>query len=124
MTEKQKPGSAPTQDLDYTTLDHGIRDVVRGLVALGYDTTDSGDGVSKADMGCALPYRHVVAMLPPPVVRLSEAARFAENMRRDIERITGTEWLVEVGYSTHGGAWTATASEQSDGVCSDDLEGR
>lgn len=120
MTEQQTPGSVPTQDLDYATLDHGIRDVVRGLVALGYDTTDSGDGVSKTGMGCALPYRHVVAMVPSTVVRLSDAARFAENMRRDIERITATEWMVEVGYSTHGGSWTAVASEQIDGVGSDD----
>ena len=97
--------------LDYNTLDPGIREVVRGLVSLGYDTTDSGDGVSKADMGCALPFRHVVAMLPSTVTELHHAVWFAEQMRGHIEQITGTEWMVEVGYSTHGGSWTAVASE-------------
>jgi hypothetical protein len=33
--------------LDYDTLDPGIREIVRKLNALGWNTTDSGDGCSK-----------------------------------------------------------------------------
>lgn len=47
---------------DYNELDHGIRNVVKFLHAQGFDTCDSGDGVSKADWiasGDALPYPHV-----------------------------------------------------------------
>ena len=49
---------------DPTALDPGIRDVVRYLRGKGYETTDSGDGVSKPaswfETGEALPFPHVV----------------------------------------------------------------
>jgi hypothetical protein len=37
----------------YSELDPGIRETVRRLNDLGFETTDSGDGVSKPDMECA-----------------------------------------------------------------------
>jgi len=51
-------------DLDYEQLDPGIREVVRLLRAYGYDTTDSGDGVSKHLLDPeVIPYPHVFVQL-------------------------------------------------------------
>lgn len=57
-------------DIDYEDLDPGIRQTVRWFRAHGFSTTDSGDGVSKAeeladDEGCALNYPHVVIVVEP-----------------------------------------------------------
>jgi hypothetical protein len=53
------------ESLDLSTLDPGIRDVVAKLREQGFNTTDSGDGVSKSQAdyatGCAIPFPHVVA---------------------------------------------------------------
>lgn len=38
-------------DIDYEALDPGIRRTVRWLRSLGFETTDSGDGVTKPAMG-------------------------------------------------------------------------
>lgn len=39
--------------MNYDELDPGIRETVRWLQSLGYDTTDSGDGVTKRPADCA-----------------------------------------------------------------------
>ena len=39
-------------EIDYATIDEGVRDVVRWLNEYGFPTTDSGDGTK--DMACAL----------------------------------------------------------------------
>jgi hypothetical protein len=49
--------------IDYESIDPGIRETVRWLRTLGYETTDSGDGRSKVGMGCALPYPNVAIKL-------------------------------------------------------------
>lgn len=51
-------------DIDYSTLDPGIREVVRLLREAGHETTDSGDGVSKGADG--LPRAHVVIRVDRP----------------------------------------------------------
>lgn len=55
--------------LDLETLDPGIRRTVAWLRAHGFNTTDSGDGVTKlaADppMECALDYPHVAILVEP-----------------------------------------------------------
>jgi hypothetical protein len=38
-------------DIDYETLDPGIRETVRHLRAHGFNTTDSGDGITKPAAG-------------------------------------------------------------------------
>lgn len=49
-----------TGDINYDELDPGIREVVRWLRYLGFDTTDSGDGVTKVgEMACAIAEPHV-----------------------------------------------------------------
>jgi hypothetical protein len=82
--------------VDYRYLDPGIRDIVRRLNEAGFETTDSGDGVSKPremfEAGCAIPFPHVVAVSRP------------ETMIADAERaaaVLGEGWTVEASYSTH-----------------------
>lgn len=55
-------------ELDPTTLDPGIRDVVALLRGWQYQTTDSGDGVSKAGDPDALPFPHVHIRVEPPAL--------------------------------------------------------
>lgn len=50
-------------DCNYDELDPGIRRTVAYLRGLGYETTDSGDGRTKAEAiaeGLALPFPHIV----------------------------------------------------------------
>lgn len=53
---------------DVAALDPGVRDLVIALRAAGYETTDSGDGVSKPkdwfESGEALPFLHVYVQVP------------------------------------------------------------
>lgn len=56
--------------IDYDALDPGIRDTVRILRAEGFDTMDSGDGVSKTaeggwDMDAIIPVPHVAIRVSP-----------------------------------------------------------
>ena len=97
--------------LDYNSLDPGIRDVVRELNRLGYDTTDSGDGVSKPEMGCAMPFRHVVVVAPENVAA-SGLARTCHDIQTAIESFdTGHSWSVEATYTTLGSGWSILAAE-------------
>jgi hypothetical protein len=54
------------EPLDFSTLNPGIRGIVRLLRALGLNTTDSGDGVTNvaAGMEFALDVPHVHCTLP------------------------------------------------------------
>jgi hypothetical protein len=81
--------------VNYEELDPGIREIVRALNDVGFETTDSGDGVSKpADWyasGEAIPFPHVVAQTTP------------ETMVADAHRmvfVLGAGWVVEASYST------------------------
>lgn len=81
--------------VDYKALDPGIRDVVRMLNAHGFETSDSGDGVSKPqdwyDLGEAIPFPHVVAVTTASTM-IDDAERMAA--------ILGPEWNVEAQYQT------------------------
>lgn len=81
--------------LDYDALDPGIRETVRLLNAAGFETSDSGDGVSKpADWytsGEAIPFKHVVAATTVTTM-IADAERMA--------RLLGPAWNVEVEYQT------------------------
>lgn len=61
-------------DLDPATLDPGIRRTVMALRVSGFRTTDSGDGVSKPDMECALPVPNVY-MVVDAATLVTEADR-------------------------------------------------
>ena len=81
--------------IDYSELDPGIRDVVRAMRDAGFNTTDSGDGVSKPkDDMCALEYPHVFAVTEP-------ALMIAETDR--LGALLGPEWHVEGQYSANDG---------------------
>lgn len=60
--------------IDYSALCPGIAGTVRWLRERGFDTTDSGDGVSNAGMECALPMPNV-AMVVPSEIMLTECDR-------------------------------------------------
>ncbi len=54
-----------TTEFDYDQLDPGIRQTVRLIHEFGFETTDSGDGITKIGvMECALPFAHVVIKVP------------------------------------------------------------
>lgn len=79
----------------YEELDPGIRDIVRRVNQAGFETTDSGDGVSKPqewfDSGEALPFPHVVAVTTPATM-VKDA-----HLLNDV---LGPGWLVEASYCT------------------------
>ncbi len=86
---EQASGGTEMKLLDYDKLDPGIRETVRWLRGLGFNTTDSGDGVSKRPGDCVcqphmshtnqpcvacvesgvydcwLPYANVAMVVPP-----------------------------------------------------------
>lgn len=56
------------KQIDLSVLDPGIRDVVQWLRSEHFETTDSGDGVTKAQLiaeGFALDFPHVVVCTEP-----------------------------------------------------------
>lgn len=79
-------------------VDPGIRDLVRRLNEIGFETTDSGDGVSKpADWyisGEAMPYPNV-ACVTTPFWMVQEANLLAATL--------GREWNVEASYNPRDG---------------------
>jgi hypothetical protein len=61
--------------VNYNALDPGIRETVKWLRGHFFQTTDSGDGVSKAELiasGYALDFPHV--MMTAPRLTMSQAA--------------------------------------------------
>jgi len=73
---------------NYDDLDPGIREMVRWLRTLGFNTTDSGDGVTKKEAiadGDALDMPHV-AITCPPYRMVNEAQRL---MKAITDRIGG-----------------------------------
>jgi hypothetical protein len=79
-------------------LDPGIRDLVVRLNKLGFDTCDSGDGVTKPAAGWsedeALRYPHVFSEVDPEDM-------VYESLR--LFNILGPEWNVECSYSPSSG---------------------
>lgn len=62
--------------VNYDALDPGIREVVRLLRDAGFDTTDSGDGVSKPAVGRTLDIPHVhIRVLRADLIDASHAVR-------------------------------------------------
>lgn len=79
--------------LDYDALDPGIRDVVRLLREHGFDTRDSGDGISKPlDSEGVLRFPHVVCVVEPHEM-YSEARRL-----NALAKTIGPEWRVEASW--------------------------
>lgn len=70
MTERSRWWCFAPAEIEYELLDPGVREVVRWLVALGFHTTDSGDGEHKRDHGWTeegglVPFPHVYMHVEP-----------------------------------------------------------
>jgi hypothetical protein len=82
-------------EAEVNALDPGIRDVVVVVNEHGFETTDSGDGVSKPadwyESGEAIPFKHVVVATMPATM-VADAERLAV--------VLGPEWNVEATYQT------------------------
>ena len=89
-------------------LDPGIADVVQRLREAGFETTDSGDGVSKPNMECAMPFPHVAARLRI----LGDCDWLADEAHR-MRAVCGEGWEVQLSYSTSDGSWLLFASQES-----------
>lgn len=82
-----------SESFSYEELDPGIRDVVKLFRDAGFNTTDSGDGVSKAPGPHVLPFKHVVAEVSS-VSLVAEANRMLQLLKD-----TGmNDWQVEATY--------------------------
>lgn len=96
----RKGNFIPVQSPIKGNLDPGIKDTVKLLRSHGFNTTDSGDGVTKKDLieeGQALDYPHVASTVNDldPVNSFKEAKRMQE--------ILGPDWGVQLTYNPKDG---------------------
>lgn len=75
--------------IDYSQLDPGIRDTVQRLREAGFETSDSGDGVSKPADQIEIPFPHVAAGVNPLTMLANSRA---------MQIILGVLWTVEATY--------------------------
>lgn len=88
--------------IDYDELDPGIRDIVRLCRENGFDTCDSGDGVSKPDVGVADEHGIVESWACPNVAVQVERETFFTEADR-LQQLLGGEWRIEATYWPTGG---------------------
>lgn len=104
---------------DYTQLDPGIRDEVRLLRACGFQTTDSGDGVTKIELiasGCAMPVPNIAAVVS------TEKAMHCEDCLQDyfideadrMQGLLGPEWVVQASYTTSDKTFLLLATKDAE----------
>lgn len=83
----------PLTDEEVAGLDPGIRDLVLTLQRHGFETTDSGDGVSKPadwyESGCAIDFAHVWITIDVDEI-------VPESIR--CQDVVGDKWTVEATY--------------------------
>jgi hypothetical protein len=76
-------------DVDYDAIDPGIREVVRALNDHGFETTDSGDGVTKEpDPGEVMPFPHV-AVHSTAETMISDSRRLFALSRGELRGVLG-----------------------------------
>lgn len=85
------------EPIDYEQLDPGIRGIVRTLREAGFETTDSGDGVSKLGAGIVDDGVMEVLDMPHVAAKVSVDAMVGEAQR--LQRLLGEDWTVEASYS-------------------------
>ena len=96
-------------DINYRALDPGIRGLVRWLRDRGFNTTDSGDGVSKfaklGDDACALRFPHVFMTVARPEWLCPEAGRLSTLLADAGVRLGNREGqpFIEANYRLPGG---------------------
>lgn len=87
----------PSDEVALDALDPGIRNVVSFLRSRGFETTDSGDGVSKPADERVFEVPHV-AIPSTPSAMVLEADYLDALMLEEF----GEGWHVEASYSTEG----------------------
>lgn len=70
----------PLRERFVRALDPGIRRLVVALREAGFETTDSGDGVSKPDVGRVLDVPHVFIVIKPDAM-VTESHRLVATLR-------------------------------------------
>lgn len=97
----------PLPPIDYACINPGIRRTVDMLRAAGFDTQDSGDGVTKSyacDIG--VPYVHM--LVPSPAALVTEADRLMTIVETlgvvlEDQNEQGTAKQVTADYTPHDG---------------------
>lgn len=92
-------------DLDLTTLNPGIRDVVALLRSEGFETTDSGDGYTNEGMEGALDVPHVHCSSTSLYLAV-DAQRMRELMNR--EGVRDDQMMIQATYSPIDGVATVS----------------
>lgn len=100
-------------------VDPGVRKLVALLRAHGFNTTDSGDGVSKdlEEHECALPFANVFIRHDDPATLIATTDRLT-NILTDLVGGLRDGQSVEASYSTHTGSVIAVV-----GVTDKDISG-
>jgi hypothetical protein len=105
-------------DFDYEQLNPGIRDLVKTLHELGYETSDSGDGKTniEAGMDWGFDFRHVCGPIDG-----YDMITFAVSMKSKLLS-EYPDVRVEVSWSTDDGNSPAMFMVQPDGISQEDIE--
>lgn len=89
-------------EFNAAALDPGIREVVVRLRSFGFETTDSGDGLSKRGEGRVFNFPHVA-------ITVKKQAMFKEAYR--LQAVLGDEWSVEGSFDPKDGSCILFASK-------------
>lgn len=81
---------------NYKNLDPGIRRFVKWLNDRGYQTTDSGDGVTKGEFGEPEPHVYMV-------VSADNLVCWAHMLRKDLNALGVTDGQVQATYNPDDG---------------------
>lgn len=94
-------------EINYDELDPGIRELVRQLREAGWNTTDSGDGVSKPVDERVFDTAHVVIFLEPQ----EDLVLQADVLQHWLKTRGYPTFDVEAGYAPRDGKRTLIVSE-------------
>lgn len=100
-----------TDDINYDELDPGIRETVRWLRSLEFETTDSGDGVTKGADGWETPHvymqtdsRHLLSdahrllfILNESRIEVAEVGSAAVQIQATYDPANMSAWLAVLG---------------------------
>ena len=96
---------ALVEPIDYEAIDPGIRDTVRLLREHGFETTDSGDGVTKLGSGWsdteAMPFPHVAC-------HVTRDTLFAEADR--LATVLLIPWSIQASYDPRDKSYVLLAT--------------
>lgn len=94
-------------------LDPGIRDLVVALNCAGWETTDSGDGVSKPEDERVFHVKHVFVADPRNAASSDDVIGVADHLQRELSRLGYGGFCVEATYCTEDGHVTFLVRERA-----------